>query len=161
MQPSPSLSTIFHYLFDLIKKFMASDVVPDFISTVFHKLLELVKKAMASDAVSDFIHKLSELIKKVMASDAVSVFIHKLSDVTQTFMASDAVLYVVNWFKKDNVISIVAVVVVALLIHSFCKCLTKTKTAGKTMKAPGKNFRIPRKEFEANPSGYFRKLRNK
>ncbi|CAK7323505.1 unnamed protein product [Dovyalis caffra] len=88
MEPSPSLSTIFHDLFYLIKKFLASDAVPDFFFTIFHKLLEVIKKVMASDAVSDFTHTLSELIKKFMASDAVSDFIHKLSDVIQKVMAS-------------------------------------------------------------------------
>ncbi|KAJ6917668.1 hypothetical protein NC652_019873 [Populus alba x Populus x berolinensis] len=29
------------------------------------------------------------------------------------------------------------------------------------MKAPGRNFRIPRKDFDDNPSAYFRGLRKK
>ncbi|CAK7323508.1 unnamed protein product [Dovyalis caffra] len=161
MEPSPSLSTIFHDLFDLIKKFLASDTVPDFFFTIFHRLLEVIKKVMASDTVSDFTHTLSELIKKFMASDAVSDFIHKLSDIIQKVMASDAVLYLFNWFKKENVTTLVAVVVIGLLIYICCKWLPMRKIAGKTMKAPGQSFRILRKAFEANPSAYFKNLRGK
>ncbi|KAG6739053.1 hypothetical protein POTOM_058692 [Populus tomentosa] len=113
MEPPTSLSTIFNYLFDLIKKFLASG------------------------AVSDFIHKLSDLIMK--------------------FLASETVVYVLQWFRKENVRIIVAVVVIALL---FCGCRGGPAKSGKTMKAPGRNSRIPRSNFEASPSAYFRNLRN-
>ncbi|CAK7323502.1 unnamed protein product [Dovyalis caffra] len=161
MEPSPSLSTIFRYLFDPIKKFLASDAVPGFVSTTFHKFLELIKKVMVSDAVSDYIHTISELIKKFMASDVVSDFIPKLSDVIQKIMASEAVFYVVTWFTKENATTLFAVVVMGLLIYICCNCLPMTKIAGKTMKAPGQSFRILRKAFEANPSAYFKNLRGK
>ncbi|KAJ6952922.1 hypothetical protein NC653_041916 [Populus alba x Populus x berolinensis] len=156
MEPPTSLSTIFNYLFDLIKKFLASG------------------------AVSDFIHKLSDLIMK--------------------FLASETVVYVLQWFRKENVRIIVAVVVIALLfcgcrgviillflsccgclswivcsccrclawiVGSCCGCLAKSVRSCcgclawsvKTMKAPGRNYRMPRSTFEANPSAYFRGLR--
>ncbi|CAK7323501.1 unnamed protein product [Dovyalis caffra] len=59
-----------------------------------------------------------------------------------------------------TVTTVVAVVVIGLLIYSCCRCRTKTNE-GKTMKAPGQDFRIPREEFVENPSGYFRNLRKK
>ncbi|KAJ6433297.1 hypothetical protein OIU84_017066 [Salix udensis] len=122
-----------------------------------------MKKFLASDdAVSDFFRMLSDLIKKFMASDAVSDFIRMLSDLIKKLMASDVVVYVVKWFNKQNVTALVAVAVIGLLmICCCCKCLRKKKRfGGKTMKAPGQDFRILRDDFEANPSGYFRNKRS-
>jgi hypothetical protein len=125
----------------------------------------------------------------------VSDFKHKLSDLIKKFLASDTVVYVLQWFKKENVPTMVAVVVIVLLFLSCCGCLAKivgsccgclAKIVGsccgctclawsvrsgcgclsrclsksvKTMKAPGRNYRMPRSNFEANPSAYFRDLR--
>ncbi|KAL3583329.1 hypothetical protein D5086_014390 [Populus alba] len=66
---------------------------------------------------------------------------------------------VLEWLQKVDVPTIVAVVVIGLLLRSCYRCLTKKN--GKTMKAPGRNFRIPRKDFDDNPSAYFRGLRKK
>ncbi|KAG6767735.1 hypothetical protein POTOM_028950 [Populus tomentosa] len=66
---------------------------------------------------------------------------------------------VLEWLQKVDVPTIVAVVVIGLLLRSCYRCLTKKN--GKTMKAPGRNFRIPRDDFQENPSAYFRKLRKK
>jgi len=74
------------------------------------------------------------------------------------FLASETVVYVLQWFKKENVPIIVAAVVVVLLFRSFHRCLFKS---AKTMRAPGRNYRIPRSSFEANPSAYFRNLRER
>ena len=115
MEPPTSLSTIFNYLFDLIKKFLASG------------------------AVSDFIHKFSDLIMK--------------------FLASETVVYVLQWFRKENVPIIVTVVVVVIALLFRGRRGGPAKS-GKTMKAPGRNSRIPRSNFEASPSAYFRNLRN-
>jgi hypothetical protein len=129
-------------------------------------------------SLSTFFHHLFDLIKKFLAFGAVSDFIHKLSDLTDTFLASDTVVYVLQWFKKENVPTMVAVVVIVLLFCSCCGCLVKivcsccgclarsvrsccggAATSVKTMIAPGRDYRMPRSIFEANPSGYFRDLR--
>ncbi|KAJ6908824.1 hypothetical protein NC651_019029 [Populus alba x Populus x berolinensis] len=52
-----------------------------------------------------------------------------------------------------------SVVVIGLLLRSCYRCLTKKN--GKTMKAPGQNFRMRRSDFDDNPSAYFRHLRKK
>ncbi|KAL9345522.1 hypothetical protein Peur_063197 [Populus x canadensis] len=139
-------------------------------------------------SLSTIFHHLFDLIKKFLAFGAVSDFIHKLSDLTDTFLASDTVVYVLQWFKKENVPTMVAVVVIVLLFLSCCGCLAKivgsccgclawsvrsccgclawsvrsccggAATSVKTMIAPGRKYRMPRSIFEANPSGYFRDL---
>jgi hypothetical protein len=76
-------------------------------------------------SLSTFFHHLFDLIKKFLAFGAVSDFIHKLSDLTDTFLASDTVVYVLQWFKKENVPTMVAVVVIVLLFLSCCGCLAK------------------------------------
>ncbi|KAL9345517.1 hypothetical protein Peur_063192 [Populus x canadensis] len=151
-------------------------------------------------SLSTIFHHLFDLIKKFLAFGAVSDFIHKLSDLTDTFLASDTVVYVLQWFKKENVPTMVAVVVIVILFLSCCGCLAKivgsccgclarsvrsccgclawsvrsccgclawsvrsccggAATSVKTMIAPGRDYRMPRSIFEANPSGYFRDLR--
>ncbi|KAJ6856007.1 hypothetical protein NC651_040578 [Populus alba x Populus x berolinensis] len=118
-------------------------------------------------SLSTIFHHLFDLIKKFLVSGAVSDFIHKLSDLTDTFLASDTVVHVLQWFKKANVPTMVAVVVIVLLFLSCCGCLAKIvgsccgclAWSVKTMKAPGRNYRMPRSTFEANPSAYFRGLR--
>ncbi|KAJ6859527.1 hypothetical protein NC652_041723 [Populus alba x Populus x berolinensis] len=118
-------------------------------------------------SLSTIFHYLFDLIKKFLVSGAVSDFIHKLSDLTDTFLASDTVVHVLQWFKKENVHTMVAVVVIILLFLSCCGCLAKSVRSCcgclawsvKTMKAPGRNYRMPRSTFEANPSAYFRGLR--
>ncbi|KAG6739052.1 hypothetical protein POTOM_058691 [Populus tomentosa] len=140
-------------------------------------------------SLSTIFHYLFDLIKKFLVSGAVSDFIHKLSDLTDTFLASDTVVHVLQWFKKENVHTMVAVVVIILLflsccgclswivcsccrclawiVGSCCGCLAKSVRSCcgclawsvKTMKAPGRNYRMPRSTFEANPSAYFRGLR--
>ncbi|KAJ6952921.1 hypothetical protein NC653_041916 [Populus alba x Populus x berolinensis] len=143
-------------------------------------------------SLSTIFHYLFDLIKKFLVSGAVSDFIHKLSDLTDTFLASDTVVHVLQWFKKENVHTMVAVVVIILLflsccgclswivcsccrclawiVGSCCGCLAKSvrsccgclawsvkscrggpAKSGKTMKAPGRNSRIPRSNFEASP----------
>lgn len=47
------------------------------------------------------------------------------------------------------------------IILFFCYCGRSGGGAGKMMKAPGRNVRIPRARFEGNPRGYFRGLRGK
>ncbi|CAK7323511.1 unnamed protein product [Dovyalis caffra] len=117
---------------------------PPSLSNVFHDLSDTIKKFLASNAVSDFIHMISDLIKKILASDAV--------------------VSVVKWCKKEKtLLTVVAVAIIGLLmLCCCCKCLTKkTRISGKTMKAPGQDFRMLRNDFEASPSAYFRNLRSK
>jgi len=85
-----------------------------------------------------------------------------LSDLIKKFMASDVMVHVVKWFTKQNVTAVVAVAVIGLLmICCCCKCLKKKRRyGGRTMKAPGQDFRILRDDFEANPADYFRNLRS-
>ncbi|KAG6738159.1 hypothetical protein POTOM_059721 [Populus tomentosa] len=133
--------------------------LPTYLSTIFHRLSDPIKKFVVSVAESDF-------------------NIRKLSDLTKKFLASDTVVHVLQWFKKENIPTMVAVVVIVLLflsccgclakivrsccgclawsVRSFCGCLFKSV---KTMKAPGRNYRMPRSDFEANPCAYFRDLR--
>jgi hypothetical protein len=68
---------------------------------------------------------------------------------------------VLEWLQKVHVPTIVAVAVIGLLLRSCYRCLTKSKKNGKTMKAPGGNFRMPRSDFDENPSAYFMNLRKK
>ena len=104
------LSTNINNLYSQKKKFLVSDAVSDYIRSPF----DLTKKFIGSDAVSDATHKLSDL------SDAVSDATHKLSDLTDTFLASDTVVHVLQWFKKENVLTMVAVVVIVLLSCQDC-----------------------------------------
>ncbi|XP_011041793.1 PREDICTED: uncharacterized protein LOC105137667 [Populus euphratica] len=148
------LSTNINNLYSLIKKFLVSDAVSEYIRSPF----ALTKKFIASDAVSDLTHKLSDQIKKFLASGAVSDFICKLSDLIKKFLASETVVYVLRWFKKEKVPIMVAVVVIVLLFRG---CRGGPAKSVKTMKAPGRNSRIPRSNFEASPSAYFRDLRKR
>ena len=104
--------------------------------------------------------RLSDQIKKFMASGAVSDFIRKLSDLIKKFLAPETVVYVLRWFKKEKVPIMVAVVVVVILLL-FRGCCGGSAKSVKTMKAPGRNSRIPRRNFEASPSAYFRGLRKR
>ncbi|KAG6739055.1 hypothetical protein POTOM_058694 [Populus tomentosa] len=132
-------------------------------------------------SLSAFFHYLYDSIKKFLDSVAVSDFnIRKLSDLTEKFLASDTVVHVLQWFKKENVPTMVAVVVIVLLFLRCCRCLAKIAgsccgclawsvrsfcgslfKSVKTMKAPGRNYRMPRSNFEANPCAYFRDLRKR
>ncbi|KAK1389850.1 hypothetical protein POM88_018028 [Heracleum sosnowskyi] len=54
------------------------------------------------------------------------------------------------------------VALLVLLILMFCcKCCGRGGggRSGRTMRAPGRNHRMPRNEFERNPGSYFRSLR--
>ncbi|KAJ6383309.1 hypothetical protein OIU78_026733 [Salix suchowensis] len=87
-------------------------------------------------SLSTIFHQLSDHpMKRFRASHAVSKIIRMLSGLIRKLMASDVVVYVVEWFNEQNVTALVAVAVI-----------------GQTMKAPGQDFRIPRDDFEANPS---------
>jgi hypothetical protein len=92
--------------------------------------------------------------EKFLASGAVSDYRRTPFDLTK----KSIVVYVLQWLKKENVPIIVAAVVILLLFGSCCGCLSKRV---KTMKAPGRNLRIPRRNFEASPSAYFRGLRKR
>ncbi|KAJ6696571.1 hypothetical protein OIU85_002967 [Salix viminalis] len=109
----------------------------------FDYLYDLTKKFLVSDAVSDYI-----------SSDAVSDFIHKVSDLLMKFLASETVVSARQWCERNKV-PIIAVVVIVLLFRC---CGGGNSKSGKTMKAPGRNSRIRRSHFEANPSAYFRNL---
>ncbi|KAL9342759.1 hypothetical protein Peur_066084 [Populus x canadensis] len=114
-------------------------------------------------SLSTISHQSSHLMTKFLAFDSVlSDFIHMLSDLIKKFMASDVMVHVVKWFTKQNVTAVVAVAVIGLLmICCCCKCLKKKRRyGGRTMKAPGQDFRILRDDFEANPADYFRNLRS-
>uniref|UniRef100_A0A6N2LKJ4 Uncharacterized protein n=1 Tax=Salix viminalis TaxID=40686 RepID=A0A6N2LKJ4_SALVM len=150
MEPATSLSACFDYLYDLTKKFLVSDTVSDYIRTPF----DLTKKFLVSDAVSDYIRTPFDLTKKFIASDAVSDFIHKVSDLLRKFLASETVVSARQWCERNKV-PIIAVVVIVLLFRC---CGGGNSKSGKTMKAPGRNSRIRRSHFEANPSAYFRNL---
>ncbi|PNS91702.2 hypothetical protein POPTR_019G129200v4 [Populus trichocarpa] len=132
--------------------------LPTFLSTNINNLYSLIKKFLVSDAVSEYIRSPFDLTKKFIASDAVSDLTHKLSDQIKKFLAPETVVYVLRWFKKENVPIMVAVVVIVLLFRGCCGGSAKNV---KTMKAPGRNSRIPRRNFEASPSAYFRGLRKR
>ncbi|KAJ6859526.1 hypothetical protein NC652_041723 [Populus alba x Populus x berolinensis] len=141
MELPTSLSTIFHYLFDLIKKFLVSGAVSDFI----HKLSDLTDTFLASDTV---VHVL-QWFKKENVHTMVAVVVIILLFLSCCGCLSWIVLvYVLQWFKKENVPIIVAVVVIALLFRG---CRGGPAKSAKTMKAPGRNSRIPRSNFEASP----------
>ncbi|KAJ6856006.1 hypothetical protein NC651_040578 [Populus alba x Populus x berolinensis] len=151
MELPTSLSTIFHHLFDLIKKFLVSGAVSDFI----HKLSDLTDTFLASDTV---VHVL-QWFKKANVPTMVAVVVIVLLFLSCCgCLAKIVVVHVLQWFKKENVLTMVAVVVIVLLFLSCCGCLAKSV---KTMKAPGRSYRIPRSNFEANPSAYFRDLRKR
>ncbi|KAJ6761832.1 hypothetical protein OIU74_024484 [Salix koriyanagi] len=135
MEPATSLSACFDYLYDLTKKFLVSDAVSDYICTPF----DLTKKFLVSDAVSDYICTPFDLTKKFLVSDAVS----------------DYILVSARQWCERNKVPIIAVVVIVLLFRC---CGGGNSKSGKTMKAPGRNSRIRRSHFEANPSAYFRNL---
>ncbi|CAI0463222.1 unnamed protein product [Linum tenue] len=65
---------------------------------------------------------------------------------------------------KDQDTSIITLVVgavagVAAVAYGIASLFSGS--SGKTMKAPGRDSRMFRANFEKNPSGYFRDLRNK
>ncbi|KAG5233568.1 MDIS1-interacting receptor kinase [Salix suchowensis] len=105
-------------------------------------------------SLSTIFHQLSDHpMKRFRASHAVSKIIRMLSGLIRKLMASDVVVYVVEWFNEQNVTALVAVAVIGLLMIYCCyKCLKNGCFGGQTMKAPGQDFRIPRDDFEANPS---------
>ncbi|KAJ6952924.1 hypothetical protein NC653_041916 [Populus alba x Populus x berolinensis] len=127
-----------------------------FLSTNINNFYSQKKKFLVSDAVSDYIRSPFDLTKKFIGSDAVSDVTHNLSDQIKKFLASETVVDVLRWLKKESVPIMVAVVVIALLFGGCCGGAAKSV---KTMKAPGRNYRMPRSDFEANPSAYFRGLR--
>ncbi|CAL1360128.1 unnamed protein product [Linum trigynum] len=59
------------------------------------------------------------------------------------------------------VAAVAGVAAAAYGIASLFSGSESTSTNDKTMKAPGRDGRILRDDFEKNPSGYFRDLRNK
>ncbi|XAR55946.1 hypothetical protein NMG60_11036199 [Bertholletia excelsa] len=66
-----------------------------------------------------------------------------------------------NWVCAAKPWIITAVVI--LLICRCCCCGGRGRTtrSGKTMKAPGRDYRMLRAEFEENPRAYFRGVRGK
>lgn len=61
-----------------------------------------------------------------------------------------------HWLRVNAPLLITGLAVLVLVL-----CLIRCTKPSKTMKAPGRNYRIPRAPFEANPKGYFRDLRAK
>ena len=57
--------------------------------------------------------------------------------------------------------SAVGIIVVAVAVGLLWKLCCSRSSEGKTMKAPGRDSRIFRSDFERNPRGYFRNLRDK
>lgn len=65
-----------------------------------------------------------------------------------------------HWFHVALPFLIAAVVLTVVIC--FCRCCYKCCCRGRrvrTMKAPGRNCRMPRGVFESDPKGYFRNLR--
>ncbi|PIN11048.1 hypothetical protein CDL12_16357 [Handroanthus impetiginosus] len=55
---------------------------------------------------------------------------------------------------------LIAAVVLTMVVY-FCRCCGGRGGGGvKMMKAPGRNRRMPRRDFEIDPKGYFQKLRS-
>ncbi|PIN11050.1 hypothetical protein CDL12_16359 [Handroanthus impetiginosus] len=66
-----------------------------------------------------------------------------------------------HWFHVAQPY-LIAAVVLTLVVY-FCRCCCGGPRGGrrvKMMKAPGKNHRMPRRDFENNPKGYFQNLRS-
>lgn len=70
-----------------------------------------------------------------------------------------------HWLHVATPYLIVAVIVVTVFF--LCRCCCPCCCCGgrrssiKMMKAPGRDYRMPRHKFESNPRGYFRDLRGK
>ncbi|KDP41338.1 hypothetical protein JCGZ_15745 [Jatropha curcas] len=56
-----------------------------------------------------------------------------------------------------------AVAVIAAIAYVIARIVSQASSGSsrKTMKAPGKDFRIPREDFDKDPAAYFRSLRGK
>lgn len=59
-----------------------------------------------------------------------------------------------------GVVGLVAVMILIVAVLKSCCCGGGSSNKKKTMKAPGKDFRIYRDDFEHDPSTYFRDYRN-
>ncbi|KAL4203648.1 hypothetical protein AMTRI_Chr01g104950 [Amborella trichopoda] len=59
---------------------------------------------------------------------------------------------------RDKALKIAGLAFAGYLVLKVMKAFSGGKGSGKTMKAPGRPFRIPRSPFESNPRGYFRQL---
>ncbi|KAI9105072.1 hypothetical protein K1719_022788 [Acacia pycnantha] len=60
-----------------------------------------------------------------------------------------------------DVVAGVAVLVVVGIVGGLLGLFGSDSKSRKTMKAPGRDFRIFRDDFQDDPAGYFRGLRNK
>ena len=60
----------------------------------------------------------------------------------------------------NTVVGVIVAAVAAGLLWMCCPCspCCGRSSGGKTMKAPGRDYRIFRSDFEADPAGYFRDL---
>ena len=55
----------------------------------------------------------------------------------------------------------VRIISVAVAVGLLWKLCCSSSFGGKTMKAPGRDYRINRSDFQRNPRGHFRDLRGK
>ncbi|KAI8539365.1 hypothetical protein RHMOL_Rhmol09G0177100 [Rhododendron molle] len=63
--------------------------------------------------------------------------------------------------KQDQAVAVGAAAAAALVGWGLTKLASGSGSQEKMMKAPGRDYRMPRKEFETSPADYFRDLRKK
>uniref|UniRef100_A0A2K1WTD0 Uncharacterized protein n=1 Tax=Populus trichocarpa TaxID=3694 RepID=A0A2K1WTD0_POPTR len=133
-----------------------------FLSTYINNLYSQKKKFLVSDAVSDYIRSPFNLTKKSIAPDAVSDL--TLVVIVLLFLSCCGCLAKIVGSCCGCLAKIVGsccgCTCLAWSVRSGCGCLSRCLSKSvKTMKAPGRNYHMPRSNFEANPSAYFRDLR--
>ncbi|KAL5999942.1 hypothetical protein ACLOJK_034619 [Asimina triloba] len=110
---------------------------------------------MGEEGVGDFIlNKLSELL--ILLENFVAYVVGK---VNEAFPAETRSEQLKHWLHVAAPWALSLV----LLLLCFCCCRSccKPRNTFKMMKAPGRNYRMPRHAFETNPRSYFRDLRGK
>ncbi|ERN16313.1 hypothetical protein AMTR_s00063p00213410 [Amborella trichopoda] len=78
--------------------------------------------------------------------------------VTDTASRALAITLGLDKVDRDKALKIAGLAFAGYLVLKVMKAFSGGKGSGKTMKAPGRPFRIPRSPFESNPRGYFRQL---
>ncbi|KAL7181574.1 hypothetical protein ACSBR1_040465 [Camellia fascicularis] len=127
------------YILKLGEKEGAMGEVEKWMNIVMDKLKELL--VVLEDFGSSLIAKLDEVFPPESRGDQLRHWLH----VATPFLIASAVL-----------------LIMCLCCRCCCCCCSRGRGRGvRMMKAPGRNYRMPRSTFESNPRAYFRDLRGK
>ncbi|CAI9096422.1 OLC1v1032569C1 [Oldenlandia corymbosa var. corymbosa] len=123
---------------------------------VVMKTTEITRIKLKEIGADEMIYNLGQKLNKVlfwMMEKLGSILMALLGRIFPPETRKERIRY---WILVGGPYAAVAVLLIMVLIV-FGNC--SSKKGEKMMKAPGREFRMPRRDFEANPKGYFHGIR--